>query len=98
MEQFRSGRYICSLDAIWRIMYFNIHERAPVITHLSVHLENGLRVYFTENNINKVVNNNRDTTLTAFFKSCSDDDFARTLVITRGTNLLKNSCGGNKEW
>ena len=40
VEQFRSGRYICS-EAIWRIMSSNIHERAPVITHLSVHLGNG---------------------------------------------------------
>ena len=74
VEQFRSGRYICSLDAIWRIMYFNIHERALVITHLSVHLENG-RVYFAENNINNVVNNRRETTLTEFFKLSSEVDF-----------------------
>jgi hypothetical protein len=64
VEQFRPGCYICSSDAIWQIMSFNIHERAPVITHLSVHLENG-RVYFTENNIN-VVNNPQDMTLTHF--------------------------------
>lgn len=38
------------------------------IVHLAVHLENGQRVYFTENNIQEVVNNPRDTTLTAFFK------------------------------
>ena len=66
MEQFRSGRYICSSEAIWRIMSFNIHERAPVITHLSVNLENGQRVYFTENNVKNIVNNPRDTTMTAF--------------------------------
>jgi hypothetical protein len=63
-------------------MSFNIHEQAPVITHLSVHLENG-RVYFTENNINNVVNNPRDTMLTAFFKLCSEDDFARTLMYDK---------------
>jgi hypothetical protein len=43
-------------------------------------------VYFTENNINNVVNNPRDTTLTAFFKSCSEDDFARILTYDKVPN------------
>jgi hypothetical protein len=62
-------------------MYFNIHERSPVIAHLSVYLENG-RAYFTEN-INNVENNPQNTTLTAFFKLCSEDDFARTLTYDK---------------
>jgi hypothetical protein len=41
VEKFWSGRYICSSEVIWQIMYFNIHEQAPVIINLSVHLENG---------------------------------------------------------
>ena len=52
IKQFQSGRYICSLEAIWRIMSFNIHERVPDITHIVVHFENGQQVNFTENNIN----------------------------------------------
>ena len=31
VEQFRSGRYSCSSEAIWWIMSFDIHKRAPVI-------------------------------------------------------------------
>jgi hypothetical protein len=38
LEQFRFGRYICSSEALWRIMSFNIHERTTVITQLSIHL------------------------------------------------------------
>ncbi|XP_045456269.1 uncharacterized protein LOC123666107 [Melitaea cinxia] len=83
VEQFQSGRYICSSEALWRIMSFNIHERAPTVTHLAVHLENGQRVYFTENNVNDIVNNPRDTTLTAFFKLCAEDDFAKTLTYDK---------------
>ncbi|XP_045446150.1 uncharacterized protein LOC123654245 [Melitaea cinxia] len=68
--------------------YINIHERAPTVTHLAVHLENGQRVYFTENNVNDIVNNPRDTTLTAFFKLCAEDDFAKTLTYDKGAVVL----------
>ena len=88
VEQFRSGRYIRSSEAIWRIM--SSTSRTSTSYFLSVLLENG-GVYFIENNTNNVVNNPRDTTLTEFFKLCSKDDFAG------GTKLLNNSNGGNKE-
>ncbi|XP_045456894.1 uncharacterized protein LOC123666920 [Melitaea cinxia] len=91
VEQFQSGRYICSSEALWRIMSFNIHERAPTVTHLAVHLENGQRVYFTENNVNDIVNNPRDTTLTAFFKLCAEDDFAKTLTYDKACLLYLES-------
>lgn len=80
IEQFRSGRYICSSEAFWRIFGFSIHERYPSIMHLAVHLENGQRVYFSENNITNIVQTPRDTTLTAFFKLCSEDSFAKSLT------------------
>ncbi|GBP03678.1 hypothetical protein EVAR_2424_1 [Eumeta japonica] len=60
-----------------------LHDRVPTIVHLAVHLENGQRVYFTEKNIQDVVNNPRDTTLTALFKLCAQDDFAKTLKYGR---------------
>ena len=103
VEQFQSGRYICSSEAVWRIFSFDIHERAPTITHLAIHLENGQRVFFTENNVNDIVNNPRDTTLTAFFKLCADDEFSKTLTYDKvpgfilGISLLKHSNGENKE-
>ena len=66
-------------EAVWRILWFEGHDRNPTIVHLAIYLENGQRIYFTENNIQEVVNNPRDTTLTAFFKLCAQDDFAKTL-------------------
>ncbi|XP_050357851.1 uncharacterized protein LOC126778406 [Nymphalis io] len=80
VEKYQSGRYICSSEAV---LSFEVHDRAPTIVHLAVHLENGQRVYFTENNIQEVVNNPRDITLTAFFKLCAQDDFAKTLTYDR---------------
>ncbi|XP_076256102.1 uncharacterized protein LOC143193665 [Rhynchophorus ferrugineus] len=83
VEKYQSGRYICSSEAVWRILSFEVHDRASTIVHLAVHLQNGQRVYFMENNIQEVVNNPRDTTLTAFFKLCAQDDFAKTLTYDR---------------
>ena len=48
VKQFQMGRYISSSEAMRRIVAFDIHQRYPTVTNLSVHLENGLRVYFTE--------------------------------------------------
>jgi len=103
VEQFQSGRYICSSEALWRILSFDVHHGRPAtILHLAVHLENGPRVYFTENNIQEVINNPRDTTLTAFFKLCSQEDFSKTLTMTEfqvtihGTRVLKHFNGENK--
>ncbi|XP_055910681.1 uncharacterized protein LOC129945044 [Eupeodes corollae] len=85
ITRYQMGRYISSNEVIWRIFTFPIHERDTAVIHLAVHLENGQRVYFTE-----------ETTLqqalaapktrTQFFNLCSRQDavgqFARTLMFT----------------
>lgn len=48
ITQYQMGRYISSNEAVWRILGFGIHERYPTVQHLQVHLENGQRVFFTE--------------------------------------------------
>ncbi|PAA84583.1 hypothetical protein BOX15_Mlig017082g4 [Macrostomum lignano] len=80
VARYESGRYISSNEAMWRIFGFSIHERHPTVVHLSVHLENGQRVYFTEQNMMQRGQRPPDTTLTAFFKLCAEDAFARTLL------------------
>ena len=80
VQRYVLGRYISSNEAIWRILDFSIHERYPTVVHLSVHLENGQRVYFTEDNLHERVNEPPKTTLTAFFLLCQQDDFAKTLL------------------
>lgn len=77
--RYQMGRYISSNEAVWRILGFPIHDRNPAVFHLSVHLENGQRVYFTSQTAQKVVNQPLNTTLTAFFKLCQNDPFAKTL-------------------
>ncbi|XP_070141644.1 uncharacterized protein [Drosophila kikkawai] len=50
VTKFQLGRYVSCNEAIWRLFSFPIHERYPTVVHLSVHLENGQRVYFTDTN------------------------------------------------
>lgn len=80
ITQFQMGRYISSNEAVWRILGFSIHDRYPTVFHLSVHLENGQRIYFTEENAAERAVNPPKTTLTAFFHLCRTDEFAKTLL------------------
>ena len=82
IEQFQVGRYISSNEALWRIFSFPIHERYPTVVHLSVHLENGQRVFYTGETMHAVAAEPPKTSLTAFFNLCSHDDFARSLLYS----------------
>ncbi|XP_029655167.1 uncharacterized protein LOC115228835 [Octopus sinensis] len=76
---YQHGRYICSNEGAWRIFGYPIHERYPLVMHLGVHLENGQRIYFTEQNARNQVTNARNSTLMAFFELCRTDQFAKTI-------------------
>nr|XP_033797247.1 uncharacterized protein LOC117359137 [Geotrypetes seraphini] len=78
--RYQLGRYISSNEAVWRILTFTIHQRHPIVLHLSVHLENGQRVYFTTESASRLAYQPSNTTLTAFFQLCQQDAFARTLL------------------
>ncbi|GBP65098.1 hypothetical protein EVAR_5244_1 [Eumeta japonica] len=84
---YQIGRYISSNEAAWRIFGFPIHERDPAVVQLAIHLENGQRVFFTnETAIDRAINPPK-TTLTAFFELCNRADdfgaFARTLLYSQ---------------
>ncbi|XP_053598610.1 uncharacterized protein LOC128668835 [Microplitis demolitor] len=79
VTKYEAGRYISTSEAVWRILSFPIHERFPPVMHLAVHLENGQRVFFNENNILNQINNSK-TTLMAFFELCKVDNFAKKLL------------------
>ncbi|XP_008482471.2 uncharacterized protein LOC103519163 [Diaphorina citri] len=82
VSRYEAGRYISSSEAVWKILGFPIHERFPPVMHLSVHLENGQRVYFTAHNISDKLQNPPKTTLLAFFDLCKADTFARGLLYS----------------
>ena len=81
VSDFINARYIGSTEAAWRIFSMPMHERFPPVMQLAVHLENGQRVFFTEENAyDRSVSGPPDSTLTAFFKLCEADTFACTLL------------------
>ena len=77
---YQLGRYISSNEAVWRILEFPIHERYPTVIHLSVHLENGQRIFFHDGNAQERAESPPATTLTAFFNLCQHDEFAKGLL------------------
>uniref|UniRef100_UPI00358E5CE5 uncharacterized protein n=1 Tax=Myxine glutinosa TaxID=7769 RepID=UPI00358E5CE5 len=95
VTQYQQGRYISSNEAFWRIFAFLIHERHPAIQQLAVHLENGQRVSFTAETAAQQALAPKDTTLTAFFKLCQQDPFARTLLYPQVPSYYK---WNNKQW
>lgn len=95
VEKYENGRYISTSEAMWRFFDFPIHERFPTVVHLAVHLENGQRVYFNQNNLQQIVQNPRRTTLTAFFDLCRTDNFARTLLYNEVPSYYTWS---NNQW
>jgi len=82
VSQFQTGRCISSYEAMWRIFSSPSHNRHSNIVHLSVHLENGQKVYFTDENSRNVAVTPAHTTLKAFFELCREDEFSITLLYT----------------
>lgn len=84
IKQYQMGRYVSSNEAVWRILSFPIHERDPAVIHLAIHLENGQRVFFNEENALTRALTAPKTTLTEFFALCRLQtpfaQFARTLL------------------
>ncbi|GBN37376.1 hypothetical protein AVEN_107524-1 [Araneus ventricosus] len=80
IHQYQMRRYICC-NEVWRRLKFLIHDRHPGVIHLSFHLENGQKLYFTTANTIQRAQVPEETTLTSFFILCSQDEFARTLLL-----------------
>ncbi|XP_071941099.1 uncharacterized protein [Antedon mediterranea] len=81
ITQYQEARYVGSMEAAMRILGFPIHQRYPPVFQLSIHLENGQRVYFTEENARRIaLGTPPKTMLTAFFTLCQTDDFAQSLL------------------
>lgn len=64
IQNFLDGRFICSHEACWRILKFEIHVREPSVQIHSVHLENMQHLIFQDDNNLQSVVNRRDRKLT----------------------------------
>ena len=65
--------------AFWNFPFMN----ATQLLHTCVHLENGQRVFFHEGNAQERAQIPPQTTLTAFFQLCQQDEFAKTLLYSQ---------------
>ena len=96
ISDYQNARYVSSNEAAWRILKFPIHERDPLVQQLAAHLENGQRVYFTEDNaLDRASGNPPKTTLTEFFALCCVDSFAKTLLYA---DVPKYYIWNSKSW
>jgi hypothetical protein len=79
------ARFIGSIEGIWRIYEFPMHEEVPAVYRLQVHLPGQQLVTWNpqqQQNMQLVVDRaaNRDTTLTAYFKANQQFPLASTLL------------------
>ena len=96
ISDYQNARYVSSNEAAWRILEFPIHERDPPVQQLAVHLENGQRVYFTEDTaMDRASGDPPKTTLTEFFALCQVDNFAKTLLYA---DVPKYYTWNKKSW
>ena len=81
IQQFQQARYVSSSEATWRILDCPLHERFPPVMQLAVHLEIGIRVYFTEATVQERAEAEPpQTTLTEYFSLNQSDSIARPLL------------------
>ncbi|XP_076066133.1 uncharacterized protein LOC143039775 [Oratosquilla oratoria] len=81
VRNYLEARYINANETTWKIFKFLIHRSFPPITSLDLYLENENKNYYRETDLEHKISEqaNQDTQLTAFFKLCKTNEFAKTL-------------------
>jgi len=81
ISAYQSGKYLGPHESAALIFGLQRHRINPTVVSLEIHLENGQRVLYADNDPIETVmaNANRPTKLTAFFAVCQADNFAQTL-------------------
>ena len=65
IDVYQAARYVSCSEACWRLFEFSIHDRYLTVMNLQIHLPNGQRVLFTEENAATLAKDPPKTTLTA---------------------------------
>ncbi|XP_076038876.1 uncharacterized protein LOC143024047 [Oratosquilla oratoria] len=81
VKNYQEARYVNSNEAAWKIFKFDIHKCYPPVFMLDLHLEGEKAIFYNERMTAAQIARKAkaDTQLTAFFKLCQKDEFARTL-------------------
>lgn len=84
VDDFQDARYVSSCEALWRIFQFKLHGRSPSMQRLPVHLEDHQTVVFDDDdNLQDVVDAQRDSCLMAYFKLNQNDPGARNYTYSQ---------------
>ncbi|XP_043226477.1 uncharacterized protein LOC122383785 [Amphibalanus amphitrite] len=78
---YQQSHYLSAMEAAWRLLAYPVHDHAPTVERLPVHLggeDQPLR-FAAGDRLDEVVQRGVDTKLTSFSKLCAEDDFAATL-------------------
>ncbi|KAF0301938.1 hypothetical protein FJT64_025943 [Amphibalanus amphitrite] len=79
---YQQSRYLSAMESAWRLLAYPVHDHAPTVEQLRVHLgseDQPLR-FAAGDRLDEVVQRGVDTKLTSFFKLCAEDEFAATLL------------------
>ena len=77
IREYEDMRSIGSSEALWHIYSFTISENKPPVQVLRLHLENKQHVFFVCGNEENVIDQGRETELTAFFKINASEKLAK---------------------
>ena len=80
IANFVDARYISASEASWRIFHYQLHDRAPAIQRLAVHLPHKETVVYKVGNAVHTLEHAKNTTLTAWFKKNSEDQHAISVL------------------
>ena len=80
IQHFIDTRYVSAHESVWRIMHYKMHDEAPDVIRLVVHLPGQYLVTFSDNESLDTITQrarNQKTTLTAWFEANRDQTIYR---------------------
>ena len=99
IQNFIDGRWVCALEARWRIFKFPLHRMCPSVMRLQIHLPNMHNVCFSENqSIDNILLNEDSscTMLTDYFRINREDSFACRLLYNEFPEFYRWVASGKK--
>ena len=86
IKQYINTRYICPLEAMYRLFQYPLHEMSHTIKRSAVHNKNEQNIYFREGSEEEIMHKNVETTLTVYLKLNEVSTEARTYLYNEIPN------------
>ncbi|XP_031781116.1 uncharacterized protein LOC103318084 [Nasonia vitripennis] len=79
LTQYVDGRYLSPMEGAWRLQGYPLCGKITAVERLGIHTKDQQHIVYEENKELQALNN-KETTLTAWFKLNKIDDFAKTQI------------------